>query len=66
MAHICAGLLHPRSIPFSDLVVDNCFSNACKELHFDVMKSDGIKSRGVEMEDPYGTSSVWAVYEVYL
>lgn len=30
------------------------------------MKSDGSKSRGVEMEDPYGTSSVWALYEVYL
>lgn len=30
------------------------------------MKSDGSKSRGVEMEDPSGTSSVWAVYEVYL
>lgn len=47
-------------------MVDNFFSNACKELHLDVMKSDGSKSRGVEMEDPYGISSVWAVYEVWM
>lgn len=63
---MCVGLLHARSILFSGLVIANFFSNACEEFHLDVMKSDGRKSRGVEMEDPYGTSSVWAVYEVYL
>lgn len=64
--HICAGLLHPRSILFSGLVIDDCFSNACKELHLDVKQTEGSKSKGAEMQDSYGTNSVWAVYEVYL
>lgn len=49
--HICAGLLHPRSILFSGLVIDDFFSNACKELHLDVKQTEGSKSKGAEMQD---------------